>query len=65
MFKSVVDVLNNPTYIIIVGILLASFAPIIITQINTGITFGRPNEIGDTIGGITAPVIVLFLSTVL
>lgn len=46
-----------PTIIIILGIIFTLFAPYAFTQCSSFIYFGRPNEIGDTIGGITAPII--------
>ncbi len=43
--------------LIVVGILFAIFAPILFTQNWTCIDFAKKGQIGDTIGGITAPII--------
>lgn len=47
----------NPKIVIYGGIFLAILAPCVFTQCSSGINFGDPNEIGDTIGGTTAPII--------
>lgn len=46
-----------PLITIAVGIILTAFAPYIFTHFSSCLYFGRPNEIGDTIGGITSPII--------
>ena len=45
------------TTLIIVGILFAIIAPILFIQNRTNIDFTETGQIGDTIGGITAPII--------
>jgi hypothetical protein len=47
----------NPKIVICVGIFLSIIAPYFFTQCSSFLYFGRPNEIGDTIGGITAPIV--------
>lgn len=46
-----------PLITIAIGITLTAFAPYIFTHFSSCIYFGKPNEIGDTIGGITSPII--------
>ncbi len=43
-------------FLLILGILFVIIAPYLFTQDVGFLSFGSPNEIGDTIGGITAPI---------
>lgn len=49
--------LKIATYIIIGGLILSAFTPILFTRGWSGIDFSGTGGIGDTIGGITAPFI--------
>ncbi len=50
---------NKIHWLVIVAILSLILSPIIFTQNWTNISFNKTGQIGDTIGGITAPVIGL------
>jgi hypothetical protein len=48
---------NGIIYLIIGGIIVTSFAPIIFTQLPCIVDFSNKGDIGSTIGGITSPFI--------
>ena len=54
--KKLTPIYKKPWFLLVV-ITLILLTPILFTQIYSGIEFGNPAEIGDTIGGITAPFI--------
>lgn len=56
---------KNLNSILIIAIVLVVFLPFFISQCHTGIRFDKTAQIGDTIGGITAPIIGLFTAYLL
>lgn len=57
---NVADVLQrNLVLILLAALLLVILLPYLFTHINLGISFDTTGQIGDTIGGITAPIIGL------
>lgn len=56
---------RNLSKILIIAILLVLFLPFILTRNINGIDFTHTGEIGDTIGGISAPIIGLLTSVLL
>jgi hypothetical protein len=47
---------NKAILLLIIGVILLIIAPFIITRPISSISFGQTGQIGDTIGGITAPI---------
>jgi hypothetical protein len=54
---------RNATIVLAIGIVLILLAPIVFTQIQGWVSFENTGQIGDTIGGITAPIASLVGST--
>lgn len=53
------NILKFSTFILITGVIFAIVAPFIFTRDFGGISFKETGPIGDTIGGITAPIVNL------
>lgn len=50
---------SKANWTLVVGVTALIFAPTLISQIHTGIDFSKTGQIGDTIGGITTPILTL------
>jgi hypothetical protein len=59
MEKNSQKLLNYGTIVLIIGAIVVLFAPYILTRNWFGISFLETGQIGDTIGGITAPFVNL------